>query len=182
VFIIFVEFYIPYFLKCGVTAVVRLNKRAYDRRKFVDKGINHYDLYFVDGGLPTDSIVKKFLEITEKEKTIAVHCKAGLGRTGTLIACYLMKNYQFTANEAIGYLRVCRPGSVIGPQQHFLCDVQAKMHRMGEVYRRENNIKLDFVDLKNGVCVCRCMCVYRYVLFCIDVNVFATFSRPIQCL
>ena len=30
---------------------------------------------------------------------------AGLGRTGTLLGCYLMKHYRFTAAEAIGWLR-----------------------------------------------------------------------------
>ncbi len=49
-----------------------------------------------------------------------VHCKAGLGRTGVLICCYMIKYYGFTAQEAMGYIRVCRPGSVIGPQQHYL--------------------------------------------------------------
>lgn len=45
---------------------------------------------------------------------------AGLGRTGTLIGCYLMKHYRMTAAESIAWLRICRPGSVIGPQQQFL--------------------------------------------------------------
>lgn len=47
-------------------------------------------------------------------------CVAGLGRTGTLIGCYIMKHYCFTAAEAIAWIRICRPGSVIGPQQNFL--------------------------------------------------------------
>lgn len=45
---------------------------------------------------------------------------AGLGRTGTLIACYVMKHYRFTHAEIISWIRICRPGSIIGPQQHFL--------------------------------------------------------------
>jgi len=47
---------------------------------------------------------------------------AGLGRTGTLIACYIMKHYKFTAAEAIAWIRICRPGSIIGPQQEFLVE------------------------------------------------------------
>lgn len=31
-----------------------------------------------------------------------------------------MKHYKFTAKEAIAWIRICRPGSVIGPQQHWL--------------------------------------------------------------
>jgi len=47
---------------------------------------------------------------------------AGLGRTGTLIACFIMKHFKFTAAEAIAWIRICRPGSVIGPQQEFLVE------------------------------------------------------------
>ena len=49
-----------------------------------------------------------------------MHCKAGLGRTGTLIACYAIKHYHFFAADLIGWMRLCRPGSVLGPQQFFL--------------------------------------------------------------
>ncbi|VEL37069.1 unnamed protein product [Protopolystoma xenopodis] len=37
-----------------------------------------------------------------------------------MIACYLMKHYKFTAAEAIAWIRICRPGSIIGPQQNWL--------------------------------------------------------------
>ena len=61
-----------------------------------------------------------FIHMCKKEKKAkAVNCKAGLGRTGTLIAMYAMKLYKFTP-AFIGYIRICRPGSILGPQQQFL--------------------------------------------------------------
>jgi cell division cycle 14 len=65
----------------------------------------------------------RFIEICEKEKgAIAVHCKAGLGRTGTMIAMYVFKHYRFPAPDFIGWIRIARPGSILGPQQHFLLE------------------------------------------------------------
>ncbi len=54
-----------------------------------------------------------------------MHCKAGLGRTGTLIGMYAMKHYGFPAADFIGWIRLMRPGSVLGPQQNFLLEKQA---------------------------------------------------------
>lgn len=46
-------------------------------------------MYFDDGTNPTDEIVRDFIrmagETIARGKKVAVHCKAGLGRTGVLI-------------------------------------------------------------------------------------------------
>lgn len=64
-----------------------------------------------------------------------MHCKAGLGRTGVLICAYMIKHFGFSAEEAMGYIRVCRPGSVIGPQQHYLAHYGPALQRLGEEMR-----------------------------------------------
>ncbi|XP_032678721.1 dual specificity protein phosphatase CDC14B isoform X5 [Odontomachus brunneus] len=115
------ESYFTYFRRNNVTTIVRLNKKIYDASSFTDAGFNHKDLFFVDGSTPTDSIMHQFLKIAENASgAVAVHCKAGLGRTGSLIGCYIMKHYHLTAHETIAWIRICRPGSVIGHQQQWL--------------------------------------------------------------
>ncbi|XP_071952211.1 dual specificity protein phosphatase CDC14A-like isoform X2 [Antedon mediterranea] len=132
------EAYFPYFRKHNITTIIRLNKKIYEARRFHDAGFDHHDLFFIDGSVPSDAIVQRFLSISENaDGAIAVHCKAGLGRTGTLIGCYMMKHYRFTAAEAIAWLRICRPGSVIGPQQHFMEEKQPGMWVQGDIYRKK---------------------------------------------
>ncbi|CAN8027740.1 unnamed protein product [Ixodes persulcatus] len=132
------ETYFPYFSKHNVSTVVRLNKKIYDARRFAEQGFDHRDLFFVDGSTPSDAIMREFIEISENTPgALAVHCKAGLGRTGTLIACYIMKHYRFTAAESIAWIRICRPGSIIGHQQHWLEGKQDYLWLQGDIFRSQ---------------------------------------------
>jgi protein-tyrosine phosphatase len=127
--------YIPYFQQSNIGLVVRLNKKFYNEQDFIDAGLDHLEAFFVDGSCPTmeilRSVVAAFEQTVAQKKGFAVHCKAGLGRTGTCIGAYLMKHYGMTAKEVIGWMRMCRPGMVIGPQQQFLEKIQKIMWEEG---------------------------------------------------
>ncbi|XP_074033006.1 dual specificity protein phosphatase 23 [Leptinotarsa decemlineata] len=48
---------------------------------------------------------------------IGVHCRLGLGRTGVMVAIYLIYFHGMTADQALKNLRYLRPGSVDSPVQ-----------------------------------------------------------------
>ncbi|KAM9892376.1 hypothetical protein OXX79_010060 [Metschnikowia pulcherrima] len=113
-----------YFMSNDVQLVVRLNSHLYNAEEFTKRNIQHIDMIFEDGTCPTLDYVQKFIGAAEcvisKGGKIAVHCKAGLGRTGCLIGAHLIYTHGFTASECIAYMRMIRPGMVVGPQQHWL--------------------------------------------------------------
>ena len=69
------------FKKFGITRIVRLNNRLYDENIFLKAGFNFTELFFEDGTIPPENILNKFLDIMDTMDVVALHCKAGLGRT-----------------------------------------------------------------------------------------------------
>ncbi|KAJ6254193.1 cell division cycle 14 [Anaeramoeba flamelloides] len=142
--------YAEYFDNYNVTCVIRLNQPIYNKKPFLKKGMSHYDLHFTDGSVPTEKLLDKFLKIAENQKeadkkrkrVMAIHCKAGLGRTGVMIGSHLIKNYNFTAKQAIAWMRLCRPGSVIGSQQHYLTKIEKKYNKKTKETQDQNRLLL----------------------------------------
>ena len=113
-----VKDFVPKFEKLGINTVIRLNECLYDESILMDAGIRVYNQEYQDGSCPNDYVIRTFVETCEVElcmgNGVAVHCRAGLGRTGSLISCYIMHKYKFSAKALIGWMRIARPGSIIG--------------------------------------------------------------------
>ncbi len=130
------EDYCAPFKELGVRCIVRFNSKCYDKRIFERSGFNHVDMFYEDGANPTDAILQQFLSLVETQSGgIAVHCKAGLGRTGTNICAYMIKHLGYSARESIAWHRICRPGAVVGPQQQYLCSMEDKLVMEGAQFK-----------------------------------------------
>jgi cell division cycle 14 len=114
------------FKQLGVKAVVRLNEvETYDKMEFEKEGIKVHDLQFDDCTTPPGHMVDRFIRLVDETKgLVAVHCLAGLGRTGTLISLWIMTHLGWSARDCIAWLRIVRPGSVLGSQQQYLVECQ----------------------------------------------------------
>jgi atypical dual specificity phosphatase len=85
--------------------------------KFSIKKDDYKFVYVKDYGVPTLEVMNNIVDyiytkITKENKSLVVHCAAGKGRTGTILAAYLMKKDKITANNAIKKIRTLRPGSI----------------------------------------------------------------------
>jgi cell division cycle 14 len=127
------SFYIPPFIDMGVSTVIQLNSRPYDTAPLKTVGIRCIQIELEEGAIPSASDILSFLDaVAAADGAVAVHCTKGLGRTGTMAAVHLMVAYGFAAREAIAWIRVVRPGSIVGAQQGFLC-------RLGDALKRHDH-------------------------------------------
>lgn len=104
----------------GVRVLVNLHKRSHSPELLARYGLTEHHLPVLAFIPPTPEQPEQGVTAIEQAiaagQKVAVHCAAGLGRTGTLLACYLVKQ-GLDPSEALARVREVRPGSVETPEQ-----------------------------------------------------------------
>jgi len=120
--------FIAYAKEHGIKGVVRLNEHEYEAGELEAGGIQHLDLPMVDGSVPSLQQITHFHAFAHPILTsgaaIAIHCRAGLGRTGTILGSYLIRQHSLPARQMIAFARIMRPGCFLAKQPRFVEAVQ----------------------------------------------------------
>ncbi|XP_072277086.1 protein tyrosine phosphatase domain-containing protein 1 [Pyxicephalus adspersus] len=122
---------IEQFQSCGIKTVINLQRPGehascgnpleqesgftYLPEAFMEAEIYFYNFGWKDYGvasLTTILDMVKVMSFALQEGKVAIHCHAGLGRTGVLIACYLIFATRMTADQAMLFVRAKRPNAI----------------------------------------------------------------------
>mgnify|MGYP001442967407 FL=1 len=119
-------------IKQGVKSIVTIREEPLDESWIKD--VNYLHILSNDMGVPEfDDLVYAvdFIHrrITSNEP-VMVHCLAGMGRTGVILACYLVKHQKMSAGEATEKVREERPGSIQSyPQEEIIFRFSKSLQR-----------------------------------------------------
>ena len=104
----------------GITAVVSLTSRPLDQEAVEAAGFRYHHIPVQDFSAPTQEQIDRFVafarEEIERDGKVVVHCFAGIGRTGTMLACYLVREGK-TAEEAMREVRRVETAAIEVPSQ-----------------------------------------------------------------
>ena len=118
----------------GVRAILSLTEQPLDDATVRTFGFDYGHVPVPDMTAPRMADIARamvFIETAERQrKPVVVHCAVGRGRTGTILACYLVRKGADAA-DAIQQVRARRPGSVeTFDQEAVIHDYQALLRNV----------------------------------------------------
>ena len=114
---------VQWMIKQGVKSIVTIREEPLDESW--TKDVNYLHILSNDMGVPEFADLVSAVDFIHKRITnsepVMVHCLAGMGRTGVILACYLVKYQKMSASEATEKVREERPGSIQSyPQEEII--------------------------------------------------------------
>jgi atypical dual specificity phosphatase len=111
----------------GVSMLVTLTEESFPASKLRSFGIHGRHFPIRDMGVPavgpTIALCRDLERGLRNGERIAVHCAAGLGRTGLILAAMAISRDRIPADAACAAIRALRPGSIQNAaQERFLVD------------------------------------------------------------
>ena len=120
----------------GIDILLSLSEEPPSHKSIDDAGLMLVHVPVPDFEAPTRAQFEKCLTVIQRGQQssmgVNIHCRAGKGRTGTVLAAYFVSKGMYP-HEAIQHVRDLRPGSIETPEQEQAVVEFARQHRTDQM-------------------------------------------------